>query len=141
MNAEVLGEFEGIAREFDLTQESAQKVADIGVKLVQRIESQNTEAINALWTTWADQSRADTEFGGAAFEKNLALTRAARDRFGTPQFAALLKQSPLSNHPEMIRFLYRVGKATSEDTLVGGDGNGAVKPEAKTAAQVLYPEL
>ena len=42
-----------------------------------------------------------------------------RNAFGTEPFKQLLSESGLGNHPEVIRFMYRAGKAISEDSYVG----------------------
>jgi hypothetical protein len=42
------------------------------------------------------------------------------------------------NHPEVIRFVARVGRATAEDRFVAAAGASA--GSARSAAQVLYPE-
>ena len=53
------------------------------------------------------------------------------------KFNEMLDSSGLGNHPEMIRFLHRVGKAISEDSVVvGGTTTSQLTREA-----VLYPSM
>mgnify|MGYP000700477353 CR=1 FL=1 len=66
-----------------------------------------------------------------------AVAKKALDTFGTPEFRTLLNESGLGNHPEMIRMMFRAGKAISEDKFVPA-GSGSPKG-AKDAANALYP--
>ena len=50
-----------------------------------------------------------------------------------------LEQTKLGDHPEMVQFLNRVGKAMSEDSLVTS-GGGKKTPEL-SAAQRMYPNM
>ena len=87
--------------------------------------------------SWVDTAKQDAEYGGEKFEENIAVAVKARDSFGTSEFNEMLDSSGLGNHPEMIRFLNRVGKAISEDSVVvGGNSTSALSREA-----VLYPSM
>lgn len=136
LEPEALGEFEGLAKELKLSQEEAQKVTDLGAKMSQRWATQQAEAIQTAAAEWAATSTADKEFGGDKLAENLALSKKALDAFGTPELKSLLNDSRLGNHPEVIRFMYRAGKAISEDRMVTG---GAGPATAATQAKTLYP--
>jgi hypothetical protein len=85
-------------------------------------------------------SKGDKEFGGDKLSENLGVAKKALDAFGTAELRSLLNQSGLGDHPEVIRFMYRAGKAISEDRFVGGApavGKGAPKNFADFA-DVLY---
>jgi hypothetical protein len=137
-DSEVLGEFEGAARELDLTQESASKLAGLGAKLLQKQEQAQVKAVEALSAQWAADAQKDAEIGGDKFDASIATSRKVLAKFGTPAFKALLKSSPYGNHPEFVRFMVKVGQAVSDDTLVVGSG-GSDPKVARTAAEVLYP--
>ena len=83
---------------------------------------------------WAADSKADKEFGGDKLQENLAVAKKARDAFATPALVELLDQSGLGDHPEVIRFFVKAGKAISDDNFVGG-GQGSTQP---ATAQKLY---
>jgi hypothetical protein len=136
MDAELLGEFEGIAKELKLSQEEAQKVTDIGAKLAQKWEAKQADVIQQAAAEWVTQATSDKEFGGEKLTESLAVAKKALNAFGTPELRALLDGSRLGNHPEVIRFMVRAGKAISEDRMVtGGTGPKANADTAKT----LYP--
>lgn len=138
LDQDAVGEFKALASDAKLTQEQAQKVVDIGVKLQQKWAAQQTQAMETARTQWAEASNTDKEFGGEKLAENLAVAKAALDKFGSPELKQLLNDSGLGNHPEVIRFFYRAGRAISDDRLIGG-GNGP--GPATDPATVLFPSM
>lgn len=130
----VIAEFTEVARELDLPQDAAQKILD---KVAPVIQARQTEQINAARTAWGEATRTDKEFGGDKLNENLAVAKKALDKFGSPELRVLLNESGLGNHPEVIRMMYRAGKAIGEDTFVGGKQTGATP--SQSAAKALYP--
>ena len=125
---EVLEAYSTVARELNLSQEAAQRVLDaMAPKVAERQQAQ----IEAVRKEWVSTSKGDKEFGGA---------KKALDTFGTAELRTLLNASGLGDHPEVIRFMYRAGKAISEDRFVGGaPAAGKGNPKTFTDfADVLY---
>ena len=116
LDPEVLTAFGEVAKELDLPQEAAQKVLD---KVAPVIQARQAEQVEKARIEWAEESQSDEEFGGETFESNLEVAKSALNAFGTDPFKQLLQESGLGNHPEVIRFMYRAGKAISEDSYVG----------------------
>lgn len=116
LDPEVLTAFGEVAKELDLPQEAAQKVLD---KVAPVIQARQAEQVEKARVEWAEESKSDEEFGGETFENNLETAKTALNAFGTEPFKQLLSESGLGNHPEVIRFMYRAGKAISEDSYVG----------------------
>lgn len=119
----VVTEFSGIAKELNLSQEAAQKVIDKMAPLLAKAEgirgaSQVAAMVDKAATKWATEAKADKEFGGDNFDANLAIANQTFEAFGTPELKALLKASGLDNHPEMVRWAYRVGKQIVPDGKV-----------------------
>lgn len=139
-DSELLGEFEGVARELNLSQEKASKLSDIGAKVVQRFEAKQAEAIETASTEWSKQTATDKEFGGdqATLDANLAVAKSALDTFGTPELRTLLRDSRLGNHPEVVRFMFRAGKALAQDKHVPGS---MATGDKQSAAQRMYPNM
>ena len=124
-DAEIIGNFSEIAKELNLTQDAAQKLVEsMGPKIAERQLAQ----VEAIRNEWAQQSQVDKEFGGDKLQENMAVAKKALDSFGTPELRTLLVQSGLGNNPEVIRFMYRAGKAISEDTFVGSSPGAGGKP-------------
>jgi hypothetical protein len=125
---EVLGAFSEAAKESGLSQEAAQKMLD---KLAPAFVERQAHALEAARTQWETDAKADKEFGGDKLSENLSLAKKALDQFGTPELRALLNQSGLGNHPEIIRAFYRAGKAISEDRVITGQGGAAAQNGAR----------
>lgn len=134
LDGEMTGEFKTVAKELNLTQDQAQRLADLGARQAQKAAGANTEVIKQARAEWSAAAAADKEFGGEGFKGNMAYARKALDTFGTPELRDVLNGSGLGDHPEFIRFMYRAGKAISADTFVPG---GAAKAP-KTDAEVFY---
>jgi hypothetical protein len=118
-----MDEFGKIAKELKLSQVDAQSVINKMAPLIvkndaARIAELSQTAANA----WVTSSKADKEFGGDKFDENRAIALKAFDAFGTPELKQLLIDSHLGDHPEVIRWAYRVGKNLGPDNkFVHGD--------------------
>jgi hypothetical protein len=127
----LLSAFEAGAKDANLPQLAAQKLLD---QMAPKLAERQGEQVLAIRKEWFDASSADKEFGGDALQANLGTAKKALDTFGSPELNKLLVSTGLGNHPEMIRLLYKAGKALSEDTFVAGTA-----PTSKvSAASVLY---
>ena len=142
MDSEMLAEFEPIAKELGLSQEKAQKLVDIQIKSLQKLQAaheiQQEEAFKEMTTQWATAAKADSEYGGAKFNENLSVAQKALKQFASDGLIEYLNSSGLGNHPEVIRTFVKVGKAISEDKFVVGGQGGA---RATDPAKVIYPNL
>lgn len=127
---EAFGKF---AKEADLPQDKAQALLE---KLAPAMQERAQAAIESTKAQWSESSRTDKEFGGDKLTENLAVAKRALDTFGSPELRALLNESGLGNHPEIIRAFYRAGKAISEDRVVNGAGGEAPVDPAKR----LFPD-
>ena len=123
--------FAGVAKELGLTQDAAQKVVD---KMAPHLAQRQAEQIKAVHEQWREQSTADKEFGGDKLAENLGLAKKAMDTFASPELKALMNQTGLGNHPEVIRMFVKAGKAISEDSFVAGKA----APPASGDARRLY---
>lgn len=135
LDKDAVSEFTTLAKELKLSGEHAQKLADIAVKMQQR----HAEAHANTVREWEAASRADKEFGGDAFDTNVAVARKAIDAFGSAELKNLLNSTGLGNHPEVLRAFYKAGKAISETSFVssGGRAPTGVRDPAKS----LYPNM
>ncbi len=133
----VAEDLKGLAKELNLPQAKAQQVADLGVKMAEKWAADHLALVEKTSTEWTEASKADPEFGGAKLPATLAAASKALDTFGTPEFRELLNTSKLGNHPEFVRFVSRVGNATTEDSkLVTGGGTTVQATEDK-----FYPSM
>lgn len=127
----VMGEFQTLAKELNLPQEAAQKLVDLAGKMQLGTVEQIQATVERQSQEWAEASKADKEFGGDTFDANLALAKSALDKFGSPELKTMLSETKLGNHPEVLRFMVRAGKAISQDGFVPG-GSGAASKDARS---------
>jgi hypothetical protein len=140
-DSEVINGFSEVAKELNMPQEAAQKILDkVGPIMAQRQEAmiQNARA------EWSSQTKADKEFGGDKLDENLGVAKKAFQQFATPELTKLLDETGLGDHPEVIRLMYRAGKAISEDnTVVRGSEAAKTEPKGPGSldhhAKVMYP--
>jgi hypothetical protein len=136
-DSEVMASYSQVAKELNLSQESAQRLLDaVGPKMAER----QMAMIEATRNGWADNSKSDREFGGEKLSENLGVAKKALDAFGTTELRTLLNETGLGNHPELIRFMFRAGKAISEDRMVSGSATQAKAGPRSFAdlAEALY---
>jgi hypothetical protein len=141
-----LDAFGETAREMGLSQDQYQALVEYDIErgrvAQEALSGQYEERING----WAEIVRADPELGGDKLQQNLAVAKQAIEAFGSPELSKLIsapsEKNPeglgLGNHPEFIRFMYRVGRSIGEDKLVEGDGR---KVDDRTRLQRMYPTM
>lgn len=137
---QVIDAFKEAARDLDLTNGDAQKMVD---KMAPQIAKRQMEQVQAIQAEWLNAASNDKEYGGENLKENLSVARKAMDQLGTPELGQFLQESGLGNHPELVRLMYRAGKAISADTYVGpSEGSGASKSQPRDMAgfsSALYP--
>ena len=138
LNAEVAGEFETYARELNLPQDKAQAAVSMGVKLVESAQAKQAEAYAQQVAAWREEVTNDKEIGGPALAENLSYAARVLDTYA-PDLRAVLDETGLGNHPAFVKAFVKIGKAISEDRLVGGAQQApgsALDPAAK-----LFPTM
>lgn len=137
LDTELAGELQGIAKELNLPQAAAQKVADLGAKMILKMSQAAEEANTQAVADWTAATKADAEIGGSKLPATLASANKVLAKFASPELKTLLDQSGLGNNPELIRVFARIGAVLSEDTLDTGNGNAQ---PVRDAANKLYPD-
>lgn len=126
-----------IFKELGLNQDQAQKLVSVYAEMVQAGSQKQIDNFTQLINDWREQSMNDKEFGGEKFEQNVKLAKSAINKFGTPELKQLLEDHGVGNHPEMVRFMVRVGQTLKED--VPGAAGSVSNPVPDRVAQ-LYPQ-
>lgn len=124
--------------------EAAQAFIDKSAPLIQGIlERANAAAADAAETnraelvkTWATELRADKEFGGAAYDRNLTLAATARDTFFSPETNEFLTVTGLANNPAFIKDVIKIGRQLEQGDIHRGEGG----QQTLSPAQKLYGE-
>ena len=125
-----------LLKEMNATQEQAQQLVDIQTKAV----TEMVEAQTQMWTDrlseWKASAETDAEYGKGKYDASISIARSAMREVGTPELTQALEETGMGNHPEMIRFMYRVGKAIGEDNVSFG---GGTQEGGKSLADRLFP--
>lgn len=125
-------------KELGLTTKQAQALADKFIAA----QSKKVEAQSQNWAKtvgdWVDQAKADPEIGGAKWDGTVKSASGVVARFGNEQFREYLNASGAGNHPEMIRFMAKVGAMIGEDRPTISENPG--KKIAQDTAAILYPD-
>lgn len=131
--------FSAVARELGLSQESAQKMVDAILPTMAQKQGERAQALTQqLVTSLKEELTKDPEVGGENLRASAQLADKAVKQFGTSELRAILNNGPIGVHPEMIRFLARVGKAISEDAFVQGS---TAKPGDEATLKAMYEGL
>lgn len=131
---EVMEKFTPLAQKYGIPQEDAQALIDLYVKSQQ----DHIDAFVATVDEWRKTAEADKEYGGKALKENLGHAHRLIEKFGTPELKEYLNAYGAGNHPEVLRFFVRVGKAMAEDTIETG---GNPKGEARDIAKIFFPNM
>ena len=144
INADTLAAATPVFKELGLSNEQAGKLmpvaADFAKRLVEQRDQQFLGTILEQRKAWLSEAKADKDIGGANWDGTMQSAAKAFDALGFPKGSPLrvaLDESGFGNHPELIRFAAKVGKAIGEDDFVRGDANAPVK--AKTAEETFWP--
>lgn len=134
----LLNAFTPVAKELGLKQEQAQKLVTLQAAHAKAHADAQAKAWETTMTEWQTTARQDQEYGGVKFDENLKVASDAVKKYGSPELTKALEQTGLGNHPEMVRFAYRVGKAMREGSVVPGatPPAGDVDP-----AKVMFPNM
>lgn len=124
-------------KELGLTQKQAQGLVAKYVEAQQAKVEKQGEAWSNTVTKWADDAKADKEIGGDKWDSTVAASQRAIKQFGTPALREYLNASGGGNHPEVIRFVAKVGAMIKEDSPAGSGSEGTGKPA--DPAHLLFP--
>jgi hypothetical protein len=125
-------------KELGLTTKQAQALTD---KFVEA-QTKQAETQQAGWaktvSDWVDQAKADPEMGGAKWDGTVKAATSVVAKFGNDGLKEYLNASGAGNHPEMIRFMAKVGAMIGEDRPAISENPG--KKIATDTATILYPD-
>lgn len=138
LKAEHLEKVAAFAKERGLSNEQAQGLVDRDQASYLEYQANSEVMRRAQVQDWVTQVKADQEIGNLNFDRTVADATRMVDRFGTPALKDALNKSGFGNHPELIRFVSRIAKTMSDDSMVMPNQNAQQKP--RDLAEVLYPK-
>lgn len=124
-------------KDIGLTNAQAQRLADRFIQVQQDRATKQVEGWGKTVQKWADDAKADADIGGDKWDATVTASRRAVSKLGTPALREYLEASGGGNHPELIRFMAKVGAMISDDNPPSGKDAGAGRPVE--AAHVLFP--
>lgn len=132
-------EVTALAKEAGLSKEVAQKLLDNRASQLKNVyEAQKTEYATKI-SEWKKELENDPEIGGVNFKTSILQANIILDKFASPKLRKDLDSTGLGNHPELVRFIARLGKEFStNDTMVKG-GNSYAAP-ARSIEDIMYPD-
>lgn len=135
LDESIMGEFSQLAKDANLTQEKAQGLVELGVKMAKGFESATQQSLDDLKAQFATDLANDNDLGGEQLDANLAIAQRAINAYGSKELKTMLSESGLGKHPELVRFFHAVGQTVSEDNDVD---SGAPQGGEKSLAEKLY---
>lgn len=133
--------FKDFAKAEGISAAQAQKLADRYGAQVKAAKEQVAAQRQKQVDGWFQSLKADKEIGGTNFDQAFSVAKQGLEQFATPEFKQLLRESGLGSHPEMVRFIYRTGKALAEDSSAGAGGNGGKENTRAAQLRARYPEM
>lgn len=116
-------EFVEVAKKLNLTQEAAQDVvAKLAPALQSKVMAKLQDSHLNTVKQWAEETRADKEFGGDNLPKNMGLAATALQKTKAgKELDGMLRKTGFGNNRVVLRFLAEVGSLLTPDTsLVKG---------------------
>lgn len=133
----LIDEFRRFAFEQKMTLENARLMAKFYEKHVLGQSKKQKQEQTELLQSMQKACEEDSEFGGMNFYDNMRYAKAAILRFDDGSLAKILNETGFGSHPEVVRFMYRVGKALAEKEMPMAKES----PEEKSAAELFYPSM
>lgn len=135
LNQALVDKISPVFKELKITQEGAQKLADIySAEKKAEADAQVTTFKQFLQESY-DETVKEL---GANHKEQLSYVAKVRDRFLSEESQEMLDASGLSNNKAIILDLIKLGKLISEDKLP--PGTPAAPAGSKSAAETMYPE-
>lgn len=140
LSDEVVTEWSPLLKEIGLTNENAQKLVQFQAKQQAVMGQQLNDALAADDGVWMEQTKSDPEIGGVNFQATLDASQAFLAKYGNAAATAVLKDSRLGNHPDIVRMFAAAAKDfPKNDALPGQMANVIATAAPKSVGESLYP--
>ncbi len=106
-------------------------------KLVGESQAQAMAQRDQQISAWGDELKADKDFGGEAFDKNVATAIKGLEAVGSPELRQMLDQTGLGSHPEIVRAFKKVGELVADAPFA----TGAQPAQSASPAARMYPNM
>ena len=143
LDEKIVGEFQALATKNNLPQAAAEEMIGMHAAAVKAAADAPYDQWRTTQAEWQSKVMKDPEIGGANFETvtRPLIAKAIDAIFTDKTQAAALREAfnftGAGNHPEMVRFMTRIGKMVSEGSIVPSPKPG--EGGQKSTAEKLYP--
>lgn len=141
VDEDLMGKFKPLAKEIGLDSAKAQKMLDLYIEAQKDTSSKIEAAWNETKEGWRESIKKDAELGGAKFNETVSIARKAIEKFGGPGLKQALNELGIGNHPEIVRFAYKVGKAISEDSVAGVSSAPPKVSDEEAVLRAAFPSM
>lgn len=114
--------------------EAASRQARVAGESQAAVAQQRNDQIGA----WEGELRADKEFGGEAYDANVATAIKGLEAVGSPELRQVLDQTGMGSHPEIVRAFKKVGELVADAPFAT---SAQPAQSAKSAASRMYPNM
>lgn len=140
VDEKLVGDFKNVAKELGLKSEGAQKLMDLHLDYVNRLEKEFREVVTKQADEWYEAIKVDPDVGGSKLKETAASIQRAVQKFGDKDFKQAVDEMGLGNWPPLVKLLTRIGASLKDDT-----STTEAKPASTPAndddafARALYP--
>lgn len=132
-----IDDLKALCKEHSLPVEAAKAVLDWQAKFAKVADEKRAADLQGEMTEFVrkesdknfDLVRKEWGTDPAAVAENEAAVARAMRAFADDGFRKLMNESGLCNHPDVVRFVLKVGKAISDDRFIVGRNGGGAKPD------------
>lgn len=117
--------------------EALAEAASRQARLVGESQAQALAQRDQQISAWGDELKADKDFGGEAFDKNVATAIKGLEAVGSPELRQMLDQTGLGSHPEIVRAFKKVGELVADAPFA----TGAQPAQSASPAARMYPNM
>lgn len=142
LDQELVNEFNPLAKELNLSNDSASKLMALGVKLAQKNAATFNEAIQqaqvAEKNSYLEKLNSDKELNVLNtddYNKYLDVANQGYNAVATKEFKAFVNAKGLTHHPEFIKVFHKIGELCSDSSMPDAKLPPSVE---KDAADILY---
>ena len=122
-----IDEVTDFAKENNLSNDMAQEILSRQEQTLRNWIETKQNAHEEEKDGWRASVIEDKTMGGDNLKKTVEVSRRLVERYASEDFISMLRDTGYGDHPEVVKFFYKVGSAMSDDSLV--------LPKAKSAAR------
>lgn len=132
---EHLAGIEEFAKTNNLSPESAQQMVQREHNLVNALITAQQEQAQADAQAWHEAVAKDPQLGGENFKATAFYAQKGMQIHGTQALESILNETGYGNHPEVVRLLAKLGRASAPDSF---EQSGALPVEKKSMEERWY---